>query len=303
MSKTVLITGASGLIGKPLTERLIKAGYAVHQLSRNASKVNHGAKMYQWDPSSMQIDSKCIENVSVIIHLAGEGIADRPWTNKRKQEIIKSRTESLKLLYNLLETHPENEVKTFISSSAVGHYGDRKDEILSEDSEPGTDFLANTCLAWERAADKITNLGLRLVTFRTGVVLSTEGGALPKIAKPIKLGMGAPLGSGRQWMPWIHIHDVADMFLYAIENDEIEGVYNMASPFPVTNKTFTQAVAKQMNKSLWLPPVPALILRIIMGEMSRVVLNSNRTSSDKIVESGFKFKYPKLESALSELYG
>ncbi|MFD2162183.1 TIGR01777 family oxidoreductase [Paradesertivirga mongoliensis] len=303
MSKTVLITGASGLIGKPLTERLIKAGYAVHQLSRNMSKANKGAKIFKWDPAEMYIDPHCIDNVSVVINLAGEGIADRPWTNNRKQQIIKSRTGSIKLLYDLLKSHPNHGVTTFISSSAVGHYGDRKDEILSEESEPGTDFLANTCLAWERAADKIDNLGLRLVIFRTGVVLTREGGALPKIAKPIKLGLGAPLGSGKQWLPWIHIDDAVSMFLYAIENEEIAGIYNMASPFPATNKTFTQAVARQIKKPLWLPSVPALFLRVVMGEMSRVVLNSNKTTSDKIVESGFKFKYPKLEAALTNIYG
>lgn len=303
MSKTVLITGASGLIGKPLTERLIKAGYVVHQLSRNISKANKGAKIFKWDPSGMYIDPHCIDDVDVIINLAGEGIADRPWSNKRKQQIIKSRTGSIKLLYDLLKSHPNHHVTTFISSSAVGHYGDRKDEVLSEESEPGTDFLANTCLAWERAADKIDNLGLRLVIFRTGVVLTKEGGALPKIAKPIKLGLGAPLGSGKQWLPWIHIDDAVSMLLYAIENEEIAGIYNMASPFPATNKSFTQAVAKQFKKPLWLPPVPGFLLRVVMGEMSRVVLNSNKTTSDKIVESGFKFKYPKLEAALTNIYG
>jgi hypothetical protein len=170
MSKTVLITGASGLIGKPLTELLIKKGYTVNQLSRDLSKINAGAKGFKWNLSNMEIDTTCLKDVDIIINLAGEGIADKVWTQKRKEQIIRSRTGALKLLYDTLKDNPDHRVETFITSSAVGHYGDRKDEILTEESEPGTDFLSNTCLAWERAADKISSLGLRLVTFRTGVV-------------------------------------------------------------------------------------------------------------------------------------
>ena len=302
MSKTVLITGASGLIGKPLSQLLIEKGFTVHQLSRSLSKSNTGAKIFKWDISRMEIDPKCIENVDAIINLAGEGIADKAWTHKRKQQIIKSRTGSLKLLHDVLKDHPDHAVKTFISASAVGHYGDRKNEVLTEESEPGTDFLANTCLAWERAADKIENLGIRLVKLRTGVVLTPLGGALPQLAKPIKLGFGAALGSGKQWVPWIHLDDVITMYLYALENEEIRGIYNMAAPFPVTNKELTRAIAKHLHKRLWLPRVPEIALRILLGEMSRVVLNSNRTSVDKIEKAGFKFKYPTLESALKNIY-
>ena len=302
MSKTVLIAGASGLIGNPLTQLLIERGFTVYHLSRNLSKSNPGVKTFKWDVSRMEIDPKCIENVDAIINLAGEGIADKAWTQKRKQQIIKSRTGSLKLLHDVLKEHPNHTVKTFISASAVGHYGDRKDEILTEESEPGTDFLANTCLAWERAADKIENLGIRLVKLRTGMVLTQLGGALPQIAKPIKLRFGAALGSGKQWVPWIHVEDVISMYLYALENEEIRGIYNMTAPRPVTNRELTRAIAKQLQKRLWLPPVPEIALRIWLGEMSRVVLNSNRTSSDKIEKAGFKFKFPTLESALKDIY-
>lgn len=302
MSKTVLITGASGLIGKPLTNLLVQKGYTVNQLSRNLSKANTGAKVFKWDISRMQIDENCIKDVDIIINLAGEGIADKAWTKKRKHEIIESRTGALKLLFDTLRNNPGHQVKTFISSSAVGHYGDRNDEILTEESEPGTDFLANTCLAWERAADKIKSLGLRLITFRTGVVLTKDGGALPTIAKPIKLGFGAAIGSGKQWAPWIHIDDVVNMILFAVENEGIMGVYNMVSPFPVTNQELTKAIALELKKPLWLPKVPKLALRIALGEMSRVVLNSNKVSADKIIESGFLFKYPKLKLALNKIY-
>lgn len=302
MGKTVLITGASGLIGKPLTEALIKKGFTVHQLSRNLSNANDGVKIFKWDVSRMEIDENCIKDVEVIINLAGEGITDKAWTQKRKQQIVKSRTGAIRLLHDVLKDHPNHTVKTFISSSAVGHYGDRRDEILSEESEPGTDFLANTCLAWERAADKIMNLGLRLVIFRTGVVLSRRGGALPPLARPIKMGLGAALGSGKQWSPWVHIDDAINMFIYAVENESINGVYNMAAPFPATNAELTRAIAKQLKKPIWLPNVPKFVLRIALGEMSRVVLNSNRVTPDKIVESGFIFKFPKLDCALGDIY-
>lgn len=302
MEKTVLITGASGLIGKPLSRLLIEKGYIIHQLSRNISKANTGVKIFKWDVSRMEIDESCLKNVDAIINLAGAGIADKAWTNKRKLEIVKSRTDSLELLQNLLDKNPDHNVKTFISSSAVGHYGDRKDEILHEESEPGTDFMANTCLSWERAADKIASLVPRLIILRTGVVLSKEGGALPQLSKPIKLGFGAALGTGKQWVPWIHIEDTLQIFLYALENESIKGIYNMAAPFPVTNAELTKACAHQFKKSLWLPRVPETALRIALGEMSRVVLNSTRTTADKLIETGFKFKYSKIELALQHLY-
>jgi len=302
MSKTILITGASGLIGQSLTKLLIEKEYIVHQLSRDVSKANNHVKIFKWDVSRMEIDKNCLKNVDTIINLAGEGIADKVWTQKRKQQIIKSRTGAINLLHDALKDNPNHNVKTFISSSAIGHYGHRNNEILTEDSEPGTDFLANTCLAWERAADKMENIGLRLVIFRTGVVLSKYGGALPQLAKPINFGLGSALGSGKQWVPWIHIDDTINMFLYALEHENIYGVYNMSSPFPVTNKELTKAVALQLHKPLWAPKVPEFLLRIILGEMSRVVLNSNRTTADKIIESGYRFKFPKLEQALNNIY-
>jgi hypothetical protein len=303
MAKTVLITGASGLIGKPLTKLLLDKGYSVHQLTRNTSKAIEGAKVFKWDVSRMSIDEKCIENVEAVINLAGEGIAEKAWTRKRKKQLVKSRTDSLLLINDLLKRKPSHQIKTFISLSAVGHYGDRKDETLTEDSEPGTDFLANTCLAWERAADKFVNSGFRVAILRTGMVLSSDGGALPKLAKPITLGLGAALGSGKQWMPWIHIEDTIQLITYVLENDSVKGIFNMTAPFPVTNKEFTRALARQLQKPLWLPRVPEIALRILLGEMSRVALNSTKTTSDKIIESGYMFKYPKLEQALENIYG
>lgn len=302
MSKTVLITGGSGLLGRPLTRLLLNSGYNVHHLSRSLSKATEGVQTFKWDTTEMEIDPRCIDNVDIIINLAGEGIADKIWTKSRKEAIVNSRTNALQLLFNLLQDTPEHKVKAVLSSSAVGYYGDRGNELLTETSEPGTDFLANTCFAWENAADKLKDLGLRLVKFRTGVVLSTEGGALPKIAAPVKMGLATPLGSGRQWVPWIHIDDAVNLFLHAILHEEIEGAFNMAAPHPVTNSDLTRAIAQHFGKNLWLPKVPELALRVLLGEMSRVVLNSNRTSSEKVLKTGFKFKYPVIGPALNALY-
>jgi uncharacterized protein len=301
MNKTVLVTGASGLIGKPLAEQLLNRGYTVFQLGRGSKPVLPGVKTFTWDVDAQRIDPACIENVDAIINLAGEGIADKPWTAKRKQQVIRSRTGAIKLLHDVLRDSPGHKVKSFITASAVGHYGTRGDEILTEESEPGTDFLANTCLAWERAADRVGELGISVAKMRIGIVLSKDGGALPKIAQPIKLGVGAALGSGKQWMPWIHIDDLVNMFVFALEND-LAGVYNAAAPNPATNKDFTRVLANQLKRPLILPAVPAIALRIALGEMRAVVLNSNRTSANKIKEDGFLFRYDDLAEALKEIY-
>ena len=176
------------------------------------------------------------------------------------------------------------------------------DELLTESSAPGTDFLADVCVQWEHAVDTGESLGLRILKFRTGVVLDAKGGALAKLAAPVKFGFGAALGSGKQWMPWIHEQDVIDMYLYGVENEDLTGVYNMVAPNPVTNKQLTIAVAKELHRPLWLPKVPAFALKLALGEMSSLVLDSTKVSAQKIEEAGFKFKYPTLMWALKDLY-
>ena len=228
-------------------------------------------------------------------------IHQKIWTNKRKQEIIASRTESIRLLYDLLSRRGHI-VRSVISASGVGYYGNRGNELLTEESTAGKGFLANSCIEWEKAVDEGKQQQLRVVKLRTGVVLSREGGALPSMAKPIKLGLGAPLGSGRQWMPWIHIRDIVEMYSFALENEALEGVFNAAAPQPVTNADLTKTIARVLEKPVLLPSVPALVLRVIMGEMSSVVLNSTRTSSKKIKDEGFTFKFPELTSALRDIY-
>jgi uncharacterized protein len=301
MAKTILITGGSGLIGRSLTSNLLQKGYTIYHLSRAGSIKAPEVRTFHWDVYEQQIDENCIEGVDAIIHLAGEGIAEKPWTQKRKHQIIVSRRESIRLIYDLLK-RKEHRVRQVISSSAVGFYGDREDKILSEESEAGTDFLSRACLQWENAVDEGKALGLRVIKLRTGVVLSVEGGALPPLAQPVKKGIGTILGSGKQWVPWIHLEDVVRMYRFALENEQLEGVYNMTAPAPVTNAQLTRQLAKQLNKPLWLPKVPALVLRIILGEMCAVVLSSYRTSADKIKSAGFDFKFSSLEEALNDIY-
>jgi uncharacterized protein (TIGR01777 family) len=301
MHNHILLTGGSGLIGKSLTKLLLDKGYVVSHLSRSPGK-NPRVKTYLWDVHTGQIDAACIEGVDTIIHLAGAGVADKRWTNKRKKELVESRTKSIRLIYELLKSK-QHKVTSVISASATGYYGDRGDMLLTEDSKPADDFLAECCIAWEKAVDEGEELGLRIVKFRTGVVLNKKGGALPQMATPVKWYVGSPLGDGKQWIPWIHWHDVQKLYLYAIMNNKLSGIFNMVAPVPVTNQEMTHAVAKQLHKPLWAPKVPEFVLDILLGEMSAVVVGSTKVSPQKIEEAGFKFDYPELEGALKEIYG
>jgi uncharacterized protein (TIGR01777 family) len=253
--KHILLTGGTGLIGKQLTDELLKKDYTVSHLSRSPGKDTH-VKTFLWDVNKGKIDEHCIEGVDTVLHLVGAGIAEKRWTDERKKEIIDSRTKSIGLIYNLIKNKP-NGVKSIISASATGYYSDRGDDLLTEDSLPAHDFLGTCCIEWEKAVDEGMSLGLRILKFRTGVVLNKDGGALAKMATLVRLYVGSPLGDGRQWIPWIHWKDVIDMYLYGIENANLNSVYNMAAPNPVTNKQLTKAIAKQLHKPLWAPNVPA----------------------------------------------
>ena len=303
MSKTILITGGSGLVGKHLTKMLLQKGYKIHILSRNDEQQSSpNIKTFKWDVYKREIDNECINDVEIIIHLAGEGIADKRWTEKRKKQIIESRTESIRLLYTLLKNNPAHPVKSVISASAIGYYSDRGNELMVEENKPANDFLAQSCVEWEKAVDEGLHLGLRIVKFRTGIVLDKNSGALSQMSKPFKIGFGAALGSGKQYMSWIHIQDTIRMYIYAVENENLEGIYNMVAPKPVTNKEMSKAIAEALHKPLWLPYVPAFALKLAMGEMSTIVLGSIKVSADKIQSVGFKFDYSDLKSALKEIY-
>ena len=301
MDQHILLTGATGMLGKDLIESLQQRGYKVSILARKLQKIKD-VNVYLWDVYNQKIDIKCLEGINSIIHLTGENISKEKWSDKRKKEIIDSRVMSAALLFKTIREN-ENQVKHFISASAVGYYGNRGEEILTEENKAGTDFLADTCVKWENAADEGKDLGLRIVKIRTGVVLSKNDGALPAMAKPIQFFAGAPLGSGKQWMPWIHFKDMTQVYIHALENTAMEGVYNACAPFPVTNKTLTKAIAKQLHRPVWPISVPAKVMELILGEMSAIVLNSTNTSVQKLLSTGFIFKYTLLDNALSDIYG
>lgn len=296
----ILIAGGSGMIGQRLSKVLTKKNHVVSWLSRKKNDNQTSYKQFLWDISSKKIDKECLNGTDVIINLAGEGIADERWTENRKTMILNSRVESVSLLYNLLKDN-SNSVKKFISSSAIGFYSDRGDELLNENSSPANDFLGECCQLWENEVMKIAELGISEVRIRTGVVLSNSGGALPKILAPAKLGFGAALGSGKQWMSWIHIDDICGIYIFVCENKEINGAYNAATDSPETNFNFTKKLCEIIRKPFWMPNVPAFALKLAFGEMSIVVLGSTKVSVAKIIQSGYKFQFPMLNTALINL--
>jgi uncharacterized protein (TIGR01777 family) len=301
MGRSILITGGSGLLGKQLTKALLSQGYTVSHLSRSPGK-DPQVKTFLWNVEKEEIDANCINGVDTILHLAGAGIVDKRWTDERKRLLLESRTKSIKLIYEVLKDKP-NQVKTMISASATGYYSNRGDELLTEDSPPAHDFLGTCCIEWEKAVDEGEELSLRILKYRTGVVLTKAGGALPQLALPVKFGLGSPIGTGRQWVPWIHHQDVINMYLHAINNDTLTGVYNMVAPHAVTNAELAKSVAKHLHRPFWAPNVPAFMLKLLMGEMATVVLGSTKVSAQKIEGAGFKFMYPDIDSALTEIYG
>jgi len=300
--QTVLITGASGMVGTELVTPLIQRGYRIHALTRKLPSEAHQVAYFTWDVEKQIIDEACIKGVGAIIHLAGENIGKKPWSKRVRNQILKSRTDSIDLLYQLLAT-VDHQVRCVISASATGYYGNRRDELLHEDRVPADDFLGSTCFAWEMAVAKGRSLGLRTVSLRSGVVFASNKGTLPKLAAPIKLGLGAALGNGKQYIPWIHMADVVNMYIYALEHPELHGVYNMVAPETITNKQLNQQLAKVLHKPLWLPPIPAFALKTILGKMSELLLDSTKVSPDKIIQAGFKFQYPTTDAALKNIFG
>lgn len=301
MSKKILITGASGLIGTRLTELLLQKNYQVSHLGR--TKRNGRVPSFTWVVEKGTVDTQALEGVETIIHLAGAGIADKRWTTKRKSEILQSRVQSSALLYNVLAT-TTHQVKTVISASAIGYYGFGKDEeIFTEADQPGKDYLAQVTQQWEQSVDKIASLNIRVAKLRTGIVLSNQGGALVEMAKPINLYVGAPLGTGKQFLSWIHIDDLCRLFIKAIDDNEVNGAYNAVSGNWATNKEFTKMIAKILNRPLFLPPVPEFVMKLILGEMAMLVLKGSKVSADKIKATGFTFAFSNLEEALRNLLG
>ena len=299
--KRILITGGTGLVGERLSKILKQKGYEVGVLTRQPEKGKDSSlKYFKWDPSLNQIDPHAIEWAEGIIHLAGAGVADKRWSKSRKEEILNSRVSSTNLLNSVVQK-AINKPSVIVSASAIGFYGFFTGaKLLVETDVPGNDFLADVTLKWEQAVDKMPG-DLRKVKLRVGVVLSTEGGALPKLMQPVKLGAGAALASGSQYISWIHIDDLCEMFVKSLEDEQMSGAYNAVAPNPVTNKELTTAIAQKLHKPLFLPNVPAFILKIMLGEMAYMVIEGNNVSCRKILDTGFKFKYRTVNEALEEL--
>ncbi|MBG6185934.1 TIGR01777 family oxidoreductase [Flavobacterium sp. CAN_S2] len=298
MKKNVLISGGSGFIGRNLTTLLLAKGYSVSILSRSEKQNKGDVFYYKWDFAKQTIDDEAILKADYIIHLAGENIAEKRWTAKRKAAIIDSREKSTQLLYYVLKKHYKK-LDAFVSASAVGIYGAiNGEEICTEDMKPANDFLGYTCQKWEDSIDFIENLNIRTVKIRTGLVLGKNDGFLKKLIPLFKYRLGSSLGSGKQYMPWIHVDDLCAIYLQAISDASMEGPYNAAICDNTTNTVFSKTLARVFGYSIWLPNVPAFVLKLVMGEMAKIVLTGRRVSSDKIEQTGFKFKFNNLEEAL-----
>lgn len=299
MKKKVLLGGGSGLVGNRLNQLLTKKGYDVWILSRSSKGKKN---TIEWDVKNQKLNSKEIEAFDHIINLTGAGIVDQPWTKERKKEIIDSRTQSTTLIAEAIRQNTKNPI-SFVSASAVGYYGFVTGKhIFKETDDPGNDFLAETCELWEKSTEAISNMGIPTALVRIGIVLDKNGGALKEMAKPVKLFAAAALGTGKQYLPWIHIDDLCNLFIYAMEN-KLEGPFNAGAPNQVNNKTFTKVLAKVLKRPYFLPNVPAFMMKLILGTRALLVLEGSRVSPEKIQRTGFEFEFTDLEGALKEIYG
>lgn len=296
----ILITGGTGMIGHRLTELLLAKGHKVSYLSRKKEKMPK-VEVFQWDIQKGYIEKGALEAADYVVHLAGAGIADKRWTDERKKEIIDSRIQPIELINKYLQ-EKNIQLKGFISASAIGIYGgDTGDVRLDENSELGNDFLAECTKLWEIHAKKMTNTA-RIVSVRIGIVLSEKGGALPKLVQPIRLGFGAALGSGKQFMSWIHVDDLCEIFVKAIEDGTMQGPYNAVAPNPVTNQEMTSVAAQVLKKPLWLPNVPSFALKLVFGEMGIVVTGGNFVLNKRLSkETDFQYKFINIKEALKDL--
>lgn len=301
MSNTVLITGATGLVGKALVKKCLQNGFNVHYLTTRKSKIKlqENYKGFYWNPQLEIIDVSCFEGVNIIINLAGSSIAQR-WTKASKSLILSSRKKGLELLHSSIETH-DFPVKHIISASAIGIYPDSKTRYYEEDFQ-GTDisFLRTVVRSWEGALKAFNALGVKTTALRIGIVLDKHEGALPKISGPIKGYIGSALGSGDQWQSWIHIDDLVRMFMFVLDSS-LEGVFNAVAPNPVQQKDFVKSVANVLKRPIFFPKVPEFILNFALGEMSAIALESQRVSAQKIQDLGFEYDFHELDAALKDL--
>ncbi len=296
----ILISGGTGLVGKALTKRLIIEGHDIRILSRNPQSSSQ-LKSFYWNVEKNEIDEKAFEGVEHIVHLAGSGIADKRWTNARKQDIIDSRVNSMKLITNVVKKK-NIKLKSFVGASAIGIYGmTTSEKIFSEIDNGMDDFLTQSCTKWENSYQQIQTLSSKNCIIRIGVVLSKDGGALKKLLPLFQLGLGSAVGSGKQYMPWIHIEDLVSVFHEALFNSNYNGIYNAVSSEKTTSDSFSKQLAKSLSKPFFLPRVPAFVLKLLFGEMANVLLEGSLISNQKLIHAGFQLKYPALSEALQEI--
>ncbi|QXP78016.1 MULTISPECIES: TIGR01777 family oxidoreductase [Winogradskyella] len=298
---TVLITGATGLIGQEIVTQCHEAGIDVHYLTTSKSKISKESnyKGFYWNPKNNEIDHLCFQGVDAIINLVGASISKR-WTDSYKTEILESRTKTAQLLQNTIKLHNYT-IKQVVSASAIGIYPTSLVHYYEEtNTEISETFLGKIVHQWEAAVDGFESLGSKVAKIRIGLVLAKDGGALPEITKPIKFGAGAAFGSGKQWQSWIHVEDLAALFVFAVQQN-FEGIYNGVAPNPVSNKEFTKAAARVMECPLILPNIPKFVMKTILGEMHILLFESQRVSSQKIEAEGFDFNFPNLKPALEDL--
>lgn len=298
--KTILITGGTGLLGMRISLLLKEQGLIVRHLSRTEN-LNATYPAYKWDLNAQTIDPKAFDGVDGIIHLAGAGIADSRWTNSRKKAILDSRVNSSKLLIKALKDRTDPP-KVFVACSAVGYYGDRNDTILDETAESGNGFMSEVCVKWEQSVEGIRAMGIRTPVIRVGIVLSTQGGALPKLNMSYPLRVGSYFGNGQQYYPWIHLDDICQIFIKALLKESMAGIYNGTAPNPVTNKQLAQAISKAHHQKTLIVPAPAFAAKTLLGEMSAVVLNSTRAIPKALEAMQHSFEFSDLVPALEDLF-
>ncbi len=295
-NETVLVIGSTGLVGSHLIPLLKNKGYNVHAVNRLYS-------VYPFVTNDqIEFEKQQILAADIIINLAGANISAKRWTSNRKQIIVDSRVNTTQKIHEIVMNHDEKRLKAYISASAVGYYGSNSvDKVFVETDPPSSDFLGETCRKWEESANLFSQIGIRTVKIRTGVVLSSGGGALPKMILPVKFGLGSAIGSGRQFIPWIHIDDLCNIYIMAIEQVDINGAYNAVAPQYSTNNEFISLIAKVLKKPFWRMNIPSFLMKAIFGEMSVVLLAGNKVSSEKIRKAGFNFFFRDLFVAFDDL--
>jgi uncharacterized protein len=297
----IAITGATGFIGSLLADRLWNQRHHLILLSRRPPRKTNVTKQewIAWNPSGAGDWQQSLDGVDGIVNLAGEPIAAKRWTDAQKEKIRSSRIESTRALVKAI-AKARDKPKFFISASAVGYYGPRGDETITEETAPGSDYLSRVCVAWEEEAKKAESYGVRVVLVRTGIVLDRGKGALAKMVPPFKFFAGGPLGSGNQWMPWIHIEDELGLLLFLIQNDKARGAFNATAPNPVTMAEFCKTLGDVLNRPSW-ASVPEGVLTLLVGEMAEMLLSGQRAVPEEALRLGYEFKYPSLMPALQSL--